>query len=211
MKTFPDLYDYVLPNVRGCGPEMATITLRNALIEMLERTRVWSVTQSTSLVTVASQGSYVLTDVPVGARVVQITDAWLDGVPLDLATPEALRQSYGKWQSEEGQPQCFTSDENGNLILVPMPETAGEAITAAAVITYTPTVIEFEDWMFNRFYLALADGAKAELFAMLGKPWSSAPLATYHRNKFEDAVGTAGATKDKGYTRAMLRSTPQFR
>lgn len=38
-----DLYDHVLPNIRGCEPALALVEIRNAINEFLRRSRAWRV------------------------------------------------------------------------------------------------------------------------------------------------------------------------
>lgn len=211
MKAFSDLYDFVLPDVRGCVPEMANVAIKNALIEFLERSHVWTFDQTTNLVTVALQSAYPLTDLPAGTRVVQILNAYRDDDQLVPAQVGNLTGLYDRWQGEQGIPRYVLSNEEGELVLVPKPTTGGEVITATASITYLPTVTSFEDWIFNRFYRALVSGAKAELFAMKDKPWSNPDLSGKHMQDFEIAIGDASMAKVKGFTSAPLRSRPVFR
>lgn len=187
MTAFTALYDEVVPDVPGAPLPLVLNAIRNAAIEFCERSCVL-VETPTPVDAVALTPSYALAP-STGMSVVQPITVWYNGKRLTYKTPEELDELYDNWPAKFGLPYYYTQEIPGTIILVPMPDTALTAgITAKIAVKPGLAATTIIDWLFEKYYMVLAHGAKWKIKEIVGKPWSDPKGAMYHKTMFEEGI-----------------------
>ena len=206
-------YDYLLPGLKGLTPGTnALLALREAAIELCERSRIWRYTP-TAIDSVASQSTYPLTP-PSGSEVSDVLWASYNSqVPnlspashadLDVLFPEG-------WRAEEGDVQYFyvTNDQELRLVKIPSEGvTGGIELEIALIPAFDATTLP--DFLFANWRNEIAMGARAKLQMQKAKPWSDSAGARDAMRDFNAAIGEATYTADRSNTTAPIRTRAQY-
>lgn len=206
---YTNLYDEVLPDVPGVTPAVALNAIRNACIEFCSKSNIWVVDHD-PIASIADEPVYQF-EPPNGTVVSSVVVARFAGFELDPATQGELSEEYGDWQSKSGTPEYFIQENSEELILCPKPIAAvADALKMKVSLKPSRKSTGIEGWIVESYQEELAHGAKAKLFAMNKKPWSSAELAGFHLSAFEAAIAAAKMAAAKSLGRGKLRTKPQF-
>jgi len=206
---FTNLYDEVLPDVPGVPVAVALNAIRNACIEFCDRSKIWVVDHD-PVAAIAEESVYQF-EPPNGAVVCGVSTVRFDGVDIDPTTQLDLRSKYSDWPSMTGTPRRYLQENTEELILFPKPAAAlADALTMKVALKPTRKATGIEGWIVEKFSEELAHGAKAKLFAMQQKPWTSAELSGYHAGKFESAIDVAKLAVAQSLVKARLRTKAQF-
>lgn len=208
-------YDYVLPDVPGVAQALASRALCDAAIEFCEKTCLW-IYDCDPWSAVANINTYDWAP-PANSLVVKPLQIWYQtnvpqspgqypGWRLVPKTPDELSDLYGDWERMYGEPLYYTHTTPRSVIFVPGPLIAyPNAFRAKVALKPTRAATGIDNLFLEEYAEALANGAKAKLFAMKKKPWSDGSLAEYHRQEFMDAIAMATDRAQKGFTRARKR------
>lgn len=198
-------FDEVLPDVPGCPQDVATNAIRNAAIELCERSRVYLVDHP-PISAVANQAAYAWAP-GAGLKVVRAESVWFDGVPLAPITSDDLAARYPKWSVEAGTPRGYLQEGLDTLTLVPKPSAdMADAITAKVVVAPSRAATGILDALWERYLEAIASGAKARLMSIPEKPYSNPKEAERHAAAFDDAIARARLAAFRGHGRARNNS-----
>ena len=194
MKPWSAFYDYVLPDVPGCGNLAADVALRQSAQAFCNAAKVW---RETLDATVVEAGNYVYDfDIGHDQEVVEIIEARLDGAPYAVQ-----RDRRGKTGLRYVDGQTF---ELGRGVPV------GAALTLDVVLRPAPNAYGVEDDIYTAHSEALASGAKARLMRSPKKPYTDFNLAQLHEQHFASAVERALLQRFYGYGPTWARVSPQF-
>jgi hypothetical protein len=207
---FSALLSEILVEVPGVSDPLAEQALRNAAIEFCERTWVWRVDQE-PLPAEAGIADYEL-ELPDDTALVKVLDVWFQGDRLTPAGPHELACEYDDWANETGTPKFYTQQSTGAVILlVPKPDAAlADALTAKLAVKPARAATGMDADVLEKYFEAIAFGAKANLLAMSNKPWSNAQDADRNRSRFASAMGAANVAASKGHVRAPKRVPARF-
>jgi hypothetical protein len=189
---FIDLLPQLLGEVPGCPDITAINALRNATIEFCtEAPGAWAELQEDSQVLASEVHTYEV-EAPAGARVLKVLEAWVNGEPLIPKTQADISRLMPNWQLDRGNlPQYFNSVGGRTQVRV-FPTPLNPPANAALLfrVAYAPSINSprLDDSLANEHFEALMSGAKARLMAMANKAWTSAQLAVYHGEKFQNAI-----------------------
>ena len=180
---WPAWYPYILPEVSGAPEVLVDHVLRQTAISFFEETEVWTVAL-TAIDLVANTGTYslvapaqtitnpTLTEVP---DVAMVKWAWVDGQQIFPTSQEELGALPYQWNDKTAaQVSNYTQLTQDTITLFPIPDfasTGGLVITCAIQPSLTATGLP--DWLGSKYIQALADGTKATMMGMVGKPWSN--------------------------------------
>ena len=115
---YSDLLEYVLPEVSGCPHFTAERAIRDACIELCEKTDVY-MTGLEPFQIVAGVTDYDL-DAPAGTEPNRVMALIRQGVPLTKVRPlDAVAQIDGGTRS---QPSFYTQLDNTNILVGPVPD-----------------------------------------------------------------------------------------
>jgi hypothetical protein len=197
VKLWFELHDYYLSDVPGCTYAAAANALRMAAQEFCEQTQVWRVTLA-DVTTLANTPAY---NFPVTAEqeVCKLLEAKLGEQRLPLLLHDQLgNNQIGICNVDQRQFQ-----------LQPTPA-AGLKVSIKAVLKPSNIATGIDDLLYSFHARAIAQGAKAELFAMVNQPFSNPGAAEQARDRFENMMAIAKINAAKGYSSAPLRTQPSF-
>lgn len=183
--------------------------LQDTVVDFYDRTNIFVRTLA-PIDVVAPTAEYVLT-APANYVIVEVLTAWLDGKRLNAFSEQELDLNWvendafrcgshgsqvNDWrQVSTPRPGGFLmSNETGNLVLAPIPETdypAGLVVRAA----WKPlaTVSTIDDVIYNDHYMTLVEGAVGRLQQVPSKPWTDIKAAAIHMGIYDVGVEDAAA------------------
>lgn len=204
-----DFEKFILPWVPGAGTPLVHQSIRNAVITLCERARVWRVdVDNTVIPIVAGTHTYALdAALPANTSMVTILDVLIDDVGVDFKNETLLdlewpryrqrvdyhdESSPENWRSLTGDvPICFYSPLKSNIRIVPIPETTGNRMELTIAVKPTVAATGCTDLILEDYWPAVKAGALSELLSMPKKEWYDINEALRYEAKFEDAIQDA--------------------
>jgi hypothetical protein len=206
---YTNLYDEVLPDVPGVPQNVALNAIRNAVIEFCDRSGIWIVDIDPVSVT-ANNSVYPFVS-PTDTVVSSIIAIWFNLLRMHPTTELELADAYINWKTRTGLPVRYLQENTEELIIFPMPAVdQTNALTIKVALKPTRKSTGVEGWIIEKYQEGLAHGAKAKLFAMQKKPWTSAELSAYHFQMFEIAIAQANLASVKGLGKGRIRTVARF-
>lgn len=204
MVDFEEAFNLVMPFLPSCPEPIAIDGLRNATIELCERTRIW---KSEDRFTLSSGINDVC--VPNGSTLIKVEGARLNGKTLEPISTQALNSKYQSydWRQLEGEPEFITQTEHDTLTIVPKGEGTIELATVLAPSFDAERIPRF---IMSRYKQTLAQGAIAYAMMLPSERYYNPDLAMTFRARFErdlDRLSTKGHTGQQG---APIRSKPSY-
>ena len=203
-RLFSDLVNRVAPSVPGCPQPVILTYIRNAAIDVCERTNAWRYKHAAVTMTA---GTYEYAFVPESnAEVYSVLTANINGNELTPITLEALHQLYPKYPSavttERATPQYFfqVSPITFHVALVPVNSTdkinmfVAQRPSRASTGMNEAVMDDVED--------AIMHGALQQLLTLPERTWSDTELAAYHAKQFVFKVTERRARVNIGAGRA---------
>lgn len=158
--------------------EICIQNIRNAAIELLKRTSIYTHTETFNAVN--GQSIYALTP-PQDSIPETILYAKYNDNPLSPVTETEIIQS--KYKEHTGTPAYFRFYDREALEVVPVPDDTKE-IKVKFSLGLLPTASTLPDQVFNRYFQVIADGALSKLLRM-PKPWMDLNEAAVRLQVFE--------------------------
>lgn len=204
---YSDLLDEVLPLLPADPSDPVTENaIKRAVIEFCATTWLWKYLPDTFLAT-PGEGAYLIETLP-GTDVSAVLSVQFDGLTLEQKSVDWLNENVSGWRTNRGQVRYFTQVDTEEIILAPLPDSAGVlAMTLALQPNHTAT--GFPKWIFNQYVYTLADGALSKLMLMSGKPWSDGANGLSRKAAFEAGMANAKTVSVTALGRATLRTTSQ--
>lgn len=198
---FADLLPYVLPEVVGCTDLLAERALRDTLIDLCLRAKVWS-EPTYQQTTVPGQADYDI-DLPCCGALVEIKWLAVDGRRLNGGYDDTA--AIG---ASPGCPRAYTQLTPDTVTLLPAPEAA---LPLTMRLTLRPKRDDdtFPDWLGDRYLDAIVAGAKGRLLTMIGRAWSAPQPGAMYLASYGQEVARAMYDTAHGTVRGPLRTTPQ--
>jgi hypothetical protein len=209
MARFADLYDYILPSVRGCDQPVVDFEIRKAVRDWQRSTTIWRESVPLTLKAgitdyrvVPSNGgltagiisfpyptdpSRTMTEVTEGQR-------WAEGYMPEPGTPD------GWWQLYPG------------VIRLNRPPDQDYPVTVGIYkqLSQDPDDDFLPDDLYDNYAEKLSSGALAQLLAQPAKPWRDLQLATYHNTIFTKAKLTLRGKLRRGGSQGQQRVVAPF-
>lgn len=206
MKQLDDFLTRLSPLVPGCPHPVAIQALRDASIELCERSSVVQVfTDAISLS--AGVAEY---DVPVdnGVTVHRVLKAWHGSRLLALLPREQVTAKAPFVAADSsGTPVGLYPTGRDVVVLFPTPDadSTGETVRLEVAVKPTRTATAVPDELFDDWVEVVVHGALARLAVQPGTPYSNPDLAAMGAAGFINGVGRAKKAAAKGKTRSDLR------
>lgn len=198
---------YVLPYASGCSDISAVNALRQAAIDFCRRTNMWAELQDSQPV-VADEPEYEV-EVPEGAQLSQVLDAYLGQRELAARSVDELRRMYvaPTWSAVKGRPAFFTQLVPETVRLVPTPD-ATTTDELALRVAYVPTqnASTVPDFLYQSFASDLASGALGYLLAEQGRSYTDPVSGLFHARRFRASMSRATINSNRANIRAPLRA-----
>lgn len=197
MASFHDVYDYVLPEIRGVEPETVDFLTRQIGRDFLKATGLWR--EVINLVLSPGMVDYKL--IPrAGGQVAGIKAVGDGNGGRNLPNlDEGNRRSQGAIV-DPGQPSGWWSLYPG-IISFNRPPDVGYTLPIEVYkqLTLDPEDLLLPDFLFDNHIETLAFGIKARLHAMPSKPWTDTTMASVNTGLYQRAkLATRARTRDGG-------------
>lgn len=186
-----DFLRYLVPELRGCPDEMLRAAIIEVVQELCREGKVWRELQDpTPLMTGVRDYA---PDVPAGARITKVSEAFCGGRELPLLTLGDLARRMPDWQTARGSSPAFGVGANdwGVINVYPLPVEPTESLTFRAEFEPLDNATALPDLLLQRYREAIKCGVKGSCMAMPNTPWSNPQLAIYWRDKFEGHISDA--------------------
>ena len=202
----------VAPYVPGCPPPTILHHVRNAIIDVCERTLVWRFEMPRIRLT----NTIYLYDyeLPHQTQVAGIIHSVMNGNPLPPITQERLHTMYPSWPngptSEHSQPLYLSQLDVDHFVVAPVPDD-DTTYDVDLVLALKPdrTATEADDTVLDDIEQIVVHGALQTLFSIPEKSWTSIDMSTYHARQFASKIGIRRAVTNIGSARASLSARMQ--
>lgn len=209
-KPYTAWYNEVLPHLPGCPEPLALNAIRNAVIEFMERS--WVFSDFLDAVSVNATIADIEFETPDDLLVSKLLTAWYDDAKLVIKTPDEMEEIFGQnWSTKTGTPTHATQLNERELRLVPIP--AADLQNALLMrVTFKPTrdSTAVDERIFEEYLEPIACGALAKLFILPQKPWTNPEASKWHSDKFNEGIDKARQKALKGFGRARRRVKAHF-
>lgn len=206
MSTYAAFLDYVLPHVPGCTPEMATLEIKNTVIDFCEKSLILQ-QDADPITTINGIMDYDL-EPPRGYLVTKIMKVWFKGQELDgespdeIKTPSIYNQNSG-YLVNRGDPRFYIQKDARTFSLYPIPDqTSKLAVTMRVALKPTRSATQIDDLIFEEYAETIGAGAVSRLALSPGKPYSNRQLAADKNAQYVAGLNVARDRAQKGYVRA---------
>lgn len=197
--TLTDFAKYVRPEVPGCAEPILLDAILEACIDFCTRSELLSEIVTQALV--AGTKTYTLTPTNAALYPARLRVVLKEGLPL---TPtNAASYALLPERTGSGTPTTYFAPTRNQVTLAPVPNAAA-TLEFDLVLRPTRTATSVPQVLFDEWVKTIANGAKAQLMAQVGRPWANAALAVYFQGLFDDAVATAAAQVAMGNTGAAM-------
>ena len=203
-RLFSDLVNRAAPSVPGCPQPVILTYIRNAAIDVCERTGAWRYKHATVTMTA---GTYEYAFVPEsGAEVYSVLTADLNGNELAPTTIEALHQQYPKYPSsvaaERATPKYIFQVSPITFHVALVPDNSTDAIEMFVTQRPTRAATGMNEAVMDDVEDAIIHGALQQLLTLPERTWSDTELAAYHAKQFIFKVTERRARVNIGAARA---------
>lgn len=196
MARFSDFTNEVRPVAQEAAMPTIEAEIRRSAIELCRESQIWRAEVSVSLV--ANQAEYNLL-APGGGR----ADNVLKGLYVDDDNQQHTMQKVPHDDYAYGLPATIASatpprhfsvlPSLGRIRLYPAPDdvTANPRISFYTTVVPTRRSRSIPDFLAEKHWDAIVNGAKWRLLMIPDKPWSNPQMAEYHRRRFYTGVNQA--------------------
>lgn len=204
----------VLIEVDGCPSKVAENAIRNAVIELCQKARIWR-EQLDEVNIFANVGTYDL-DLPNDTQLVTLLSAKYDGGNISAISEDELETVTSKyrvtnWRSDIGQPVCVFASNQSEVTLIRIPEVAPTdgGLVIWAAIAPSRDSYECPETIYNEYLELIAHGAKSRLMGMSTRPWANPQLAVAEERKFNRGVVAARIKESKSHGKMSNTVSPR--
>lgn len=185
-------FPLILTEVPLAPPPIVEAQLRRAAIEFCTATQVW-VDDTTPNNVVAGTGTYALSTADTDAAVCGVSQLWYNGALLKFIPLAQMRRYSSHWPSDSGAVEGFTQLSEAEVTLYKIPTvTIASGIKARAVFRPSLTSVGVPDWIGEKYFDTLVNGAKARLLGMVAAPWANDKAASLYSSLYKgDSMATA--------------------
>lgn len=206
-RTFLSLAHRLAPSVPGCPQPVIEQYIRDAAIEVCERTLAWRYQQPTIRLT---QGVFEYPyETPTEAEVHAFLTASVNGVKLHVTTLDDISDMHPDWPSKESgkrsNPRYILQIDQDNFAVAPIPD-ASVPYDVNMFVALKPlrTSTGMDKTAFDDLENVIMHGALQQLLVMPGKNWSDRELAAYHAKQYLSKTVERRARANIGAGRASV-------
>lgn len=206
-RLFNDVVQRLVTNVPGCPFPVIERYVRDAAIEVCEKTLVWKVEQPAITLT---QGiyNYAYTP-PIDTEVHAFLSVTINDQPIHALTVEQLYQLFPDWPNTTpealSRPQYIAHLDADNFVLAPVPDDAEPYdIDMLVVLKPLRTAAGMEETILDEIENTVMDGALHRLYMLPDKNWTNMNLGQYHGQLFVSRITERRARANLGAGRASM-------
>lgn len=210
MKTYEQFLDGVMPYVPGCPVNMATMAIRETVVELCEKALLLQ--RDHDPVDVLINTVDYDFDAPTGYRVFKIMKAWykdrelIPTSPDDIADPALYNQLIPGVTISKSDPMIITQKDDLTFSVLPVPkETVRGAITMRVALKPLRSSTGIEDFIFEDYAETVYAGARFRLLTVPAKPYTNPDLALANQNMYVSGLNSARQRATRGFVRASTQ------
>jgi hypothetical protein len=209
--TWKQFTPLILPEVKGCAPNLAIQAVRDTAIDFCATTWVW--VEVHDPYTLSPGEVFVDFEADEDARVEKILYAKCDDTKRELiaCTPEFADERFPNWMSggQAQHPQYLV--QLGSTQFVPVPTTdVQRTVTLRAAHKPSRTSQSGPVFLLDDHQDAIVLGAKARLWLMSAVPWANPQLGAAAMTAYTAMKDAAQAKAQRGFGRARRHVKGQY-
>jgi hypothetical protein len=193
--------------------------LRNALVKFCEGSFVLQRTLDPLPVT-PNDPHVEFPDLEEGLHYVTVLYARFDEEPLHQASRDELTETYDtillrrnmrsghhwgtsrSWETDKAATSRLYLLPRPDLMrLVPIPESTGSFVHVRVAVRPKRANPEIDEWVIERYYEVICDGARARILAIPKKEWTDTALSRDYLARFEAGIESAHGDMTRDFTR----------
>ena len=189
----------------GCPIPVAESKTRQAAIEFFRRTRAW-VEWLEPVTTISNSLAEYGMEAPLGADVVRIEQATLDGNPFSVSSSRDVAQDLERQAMTDLQ---LVSRDLKTFRLGGLPM-AGRVIRVQAALIPSRSAKGLPDDLFDKYADDIAHGARHRILSIPGTDYYNPDVFMLEQSRFEAAIATKAVDAWRGLTHNTPRSRVTF-
>lgn len=203
MAKHDDFYSLMLAEMPGCPLVMVKSALTRSALDFCRLSMAWQ--EDLDPIQVKAGVAQYELDLPSGALLVVVTEARIGSVALaTVSKPEADR-----WR-DEGQPFAYSMPSHTVMELYPQPHEDGtDPLVVQVALSPTLDATTLPDILAERYFEAVAEGAKAILKRMPNQPWTDIQGAVFAQQISAVRTAEARIEREFGRVRGDMAVTPR--
>lgn len=206
-RPFSDIVNRISPSVPGCPYPIIEQYVRDAAIEVCERTLTWRYEQPKIRLT---PGVYDYPyEVPEETEVHAFIAATCNGNVLSPISLETLYSRIPQWPdmtiAQRSDPRFITQYDPDNFIVAPIPDNAVN-YDVRMIVALKPMrdAESMSKTVLDEIENAVTHGALMNLLVMPDKPWMDRDLASYHARQYTFKTAERRARTNLGTGRSSM-------
>ncbi len=206
-RTFLSLANRLATSVPGCPQPIIVQYIRDAAIEVCERTLAWRYSQpDIALTPGVPEYPY---EAPSEAEVHAFLTVTVNGEPLTPVTLEQVNRDYPTWPDmafdQRSDPRYILQLDPDNFAVAPLPDSS-KAYNLKMIVALKPlrTASGMDKAAFDDLENVIMHGALQNLLVLPNKNWSDRELAAYHAKQFLSRITERRARANLGAGRATM-------
>lgn len=204
-RTFLSLESKLAPSVPGCPAPTLQQYIRDAAIEVCERTLAWR--HDLDPVSLSAGTFEYAYSTPADTEVCGLIHAALNGQALPFVTQEDIHRMYPDWPSTDttrrAEPRFISQFDPDNYVVAPVPD-ATYSLKLFLALRPTPDSTGMDQTAFDELEQLIMHGALQHLLVLPDKSWTDRELATYHAKQYTYKIAARRAKANLGVGRATL-------
>lgn len=188
MTKYEDMLDDVIPEVPGCSVDVAINALRNACMELFQKS--WIYTQNQDPITTEVGTAEYDMDSFTNQRIVGVVSAYLGDTPLIPLAEEMLNATNRHWATETGFVEGYMMTDSNLVRLYRIPEVTG-TLNMKVALAPNKKSTGIETFVYDLYSEGIAAGAKARLMTIPKKPFTDLNTSLMYRAQFAATVSDA--------------------
>jgi len=206
-RTFLSLENKLAASVPGCPAPTILQYVRDAAIEVCERTLAWRYEQYPIRLT-AGVYEYEY-EPPSQAEVCGIIHAAINGQDMPPKTQEDIHRMYPDWPSADttkrAEPRFIGQFDPDHFVVVPVPDGSRTYdMKLFLALRPTPDSTGMDKTAFDELEPLIIHGALQHMLVLPNKSWTDRELATYHARQFTYKISARRAKANLGVGRATF-------
>ena len=206
-RTFLSLVHRLAPSVPGCPQPVIEQYVRDAAIEVCERTLAWRYEQPLIRLT---QGVYEYPyENPTQSEVHSFLTVAVNGTAIEPATLEQIHRRFPDWPSTDpskrSNPRVILQIDPDNFALAPIPDGAKD-YDLKMIVALKPlrSATGMDQTVFDDIENVVMHGALQHLLVLPNKNWADRELAAYHSKQYLYKTTERRARANIGAGRASM-------
>ncbi len=194
-------------SVAGCPRPTIEQHVRDAAIEVCNKTKVWRYEQDPIRLT-AGEYNYDF-DTPDFTEVAAIISVTLNSAPINHMTEDELHAAMPMWPQTDstqwGTPTILSQVAVDQFVVANVPD-GNQNYDVKMFLALKPTLdaTAMDSAVFDRLEPLIIHGALQHLLVLPEKPWSDRELATYHAKQYTYKTAAFRADANLGASRSSL-------